>query len=172
MIAMPDSRSIIFSLRQALPDDRESVVHLMAEFCQHFSYPFNQVARRGAIAELLANTYLGSIWLIDFDSQLLGYVALTYGFTFEFGGRDAFIDEFYVSPNYRNLGIGKRALSMLQQKAGELGLVALHLQTESYNDRAQKLYNMVGFVDLNRNTLTWQTQDYQRPIEITKKSRQ
>ncbi len=149
----------LFDLRQATPDDHAVVLQLMRQFCQHFSYPFNELARSRAVVNFLANQNLGSIWLIETDNQTIGYIALTYGFTFEFGGRDAFVDEFYITPDHRNRGIGKQALAAIQQKAKQLGLFALHLQTEFYNDRAQRLYETLGFVDLHRNTLTWQTTD-------------
>lgn len=120
----------------------------------------DELARHRAVGELLAKPHLGSIWLIGYVDQLIGYVALTYGFTFEWGGRDAFVDEFYLEPDYRNQGVGRQALSVIQQKTKELGLFALHLQTEAYNERARKLYEGAGFVDLHRNTLTWLVAGY------------
>jgi ribosomal protein S18 acetylase RimI-like enzyme len=156
---MPDYLPETFVLRQATPDDHTIVLHLMRQFCGHFSYPFNEVARRRAVAGFLTNPNLGLIWLIESEIQAIGYLALTYGFTFEFGGRDAFVDEFYITPNYRNQGLGKHVLASIQQKTSELSLFALHLQTESYNGRAQKLYENLGFVNLRRNTLTWDMTD-------------
>lgn len=158
---MSDLRSTPFSLRQALPDDHMTVVALIEQFCQHFAYPFNSSARSGAVGEMLITAYLGAIWLIETNGHIIGYLALTYGFTFEWGGRDAFVDEFYIIEAYRNRGLGKQVLADIQQKAQGLGLCALHLQTEIYNDRARKLYEAADFIDLRQNTLTWQVPDGQ-----------
>jgi len=37
----------------------------------------------------------------------------------------------------------------------DLGLKALHLQTENYNERAKALYESLGFEDFKRATLTY-----------------
>jgi GNAT superfamily N-acetyltransferase len=39
----------------------------------------------------------------------LGYIVLAFGFSFETGGRNAFIDELYVAPEHRGKGIARRA---------------------------------------------------------------
>lgn len=49
---------------------------------------------------------MGRVWLIQHQSLAIGYVILTLGFSLEYGGRDAFIDEFYIQANYQGQGIG------------------------------------------------------------------
>lgn len=157
---MPDLRlPTPLSLRQASPSDQRAVLEQMRLFCEHFSYPFDESGRGRAVTEFLANTALGSIWLIEADHQPIGYLTLTYGFTFEWGGRDAFVDEFYLAASHRSRGLGKQVLASIQQQASTLGLFAIHLQTESYNTRARKLYESLGFTDLHRSTLTWPVPD-------------
>jgi len=36
---------------------------------------------------------MGRVWLIQYQGQVIGYVILTLGYSLEYGGRDAFIDE-------------------------------------------------------------------------------
>lgn len=142
-------------LVQATPADTAVLMPLVAQFYAHFSYPFEPVAHGAVVADFLVTPHYGSIWLILADGQVVGYLALTYGFTFEFGGRDAFVDELFVADAYRNRGWGGQAVRDIQGRMAELGLCALHLQTEKYNGRAKQLYLSLGFRDLERDTLTY-----------------
>jgi ribosomal protein S18 acetylase RimI-like enzyme len=81
-------------------------------------------------------------------------LALTLGYSFEFGGYDAFIDEVYIRESQRGRGIGKLALQMAEDECRALEVRALHLEVERENTNAQALYRKVGFVDHNRYLMT------------------
>ena len=49
-----------------------------------------------AVAELIQTPSLGTLWMIHWQGQPIGYVAVTLGFTLEFYGRTATIDELFV----------------------------------------------------------------------------
>ncbi len=143
------------TLRAATIADLDTVEDLMRQFYRHFNYHFRDPGQREIIEHFIATGHLGSMWIIDVAQRPVGYAALTYGYSFEFGGRDAFVDELFVVPELRGQGHGAAALLSLQSRAAELGLIAIHLQTESYNQRAKRMYESVGFTDLSRTTLTW-----------------
>jgi ribosomal protein S18 acetylase RimI-like enzyme len=142
-------------LIRATAQNFDTLFELITQFYSYFDYPFDKFKHRKVVENFMAIDHLGSVWLIQKEKESIGYIALTYGFSFEFQGRDAFIDEFFVHENYRNLGIGRWALRKIQEKMNELGLNALHLQTESYNKQAKKLYESVDFKDLKRSSLTF-----------------
>ena len=52
-----------------------------------------------AASELIRTSSLGKLWMIHWQGQPIGYVAVTFGFTLEFYGRTATIDELFVGPN-------------------------------------------------------------------------
>ena len=143
------------TIRSATPADLDTVVPLMSAFYDYFGYPHDLATQQRVVADFLANPHYGTLYLIEDEGQPIGYLALTYGFTFEFDGRDAFVDEFFVLEPYRNRGVGRYALQFIQQQAPALGVNALHLQTEAHNGRAKQLYESLGFADKQRSTLTW-----------------
>lgn len=143
------------ALVQVTLSEVDQLMPLIGEFYGYFGYPYEEVGHRNLVANFLQNPHLGSLWLIQSAGVNAGYVALTYGFTFEILGRDAFVDELYVTETYRSQGLGGWALQQIQEMAPSLGLVAIHLQTEAYNGRAKRLYEQTGFRDLGRSTLTW-----------------
>ncbi len=75
----------------------------------------------------------------------IGYLVLTIGYSLERGGRDAFIDELYVRPQWRGLGLGTLAVATAEVAARRLGVRAVHLEVDTTNERARRLYERIGF---------------------------
>jgi GNAT superfamily N-acetyltransferase len=144
-------------LKQATTADISPLMRLITDFYTYFGYPFDAKKHEKMVLDFLENPHYGSIWLAEADGKTVAYIALTYGFTFEYGGRDAFIDEFFVAETHRSTGLGSVFLQKIQAKMPELGLCALHLHTEAYNTRAKALYEKLGFQDYKRSTLTFLT---------------
>jgi GNAT superfamily N-acetyltransferase len=142
-------------LKQATTADISPLMRLITDFYTYFGYSFNAEKHEKMVLNFLENPHYGSIWLAEINEKPVAYIALTYGFTFEYGGRDAFIDEFFVAETHRNTGLGGVILAQIQAKMPELGLCALHLHTEAYNTRAKVLYEKSGFQDYKRSTLTF-----------------
>ncbi|MEO1654479.1 MAG: GNAT family N-acetyltransferase, partial [Bacteroidota bacterium] len=106
------------------------------------------------LLEFTANESLGRLYLIRLESQNIGYIVLSFGFSFEYKGRDAFIDEFFIKQDYRNKGIGKMTMDFLESQSKQLGVKAIHLEVEPHNVNTNKLYINNGFLSNNRQLLT------------------
>lgn len=117
-------------------------------------YPFNSEKAKRNLEEICSSTELGRFWLLEIDSDYIGYLILTFGYSFEYGGRDAFIDEFYLHDSYRGRGIGTQVLKKLDEMALDLGVNAIHLEVERSNLAGNKLYERLGFKGNNRSLLT------------------
>ena len=90
----------------------------------------------------------------DTMRPLLGYLAVTFGFSLEFYGRDAFIDELFIRPAFRGRGLGARALQSVEPECRALGVRALHLEVERDNAVGRELYRKQGFLDNERQLLS------------------
>lgn len=87
----------------------------------------------------------GRVWLIREQGEIVGYAALCFGYTIEMGGRDAFLDELFVSEQWRGRGIGAAVLDRVAELAAGMDIRALHLEVARANDRARHLYASRGF---------------------------
>jgi ribosomal protein S18 acetylase RimI-like enzyme len=104
------------------------------------------VERVAALEPLLvADSPLGRIWLIAYSGEIVGYIALCFGYSIEFGGRDAFIDEFFLVEEARSKGIGSAVLAAVKKRAASIGVKALHLEVARTNKIAKELYERLGF---------------------------
>jgi ribosomal protein S18 acetylase RimI-like enzyme len=87
-------------------------------------------------------------------AAVIGYVVLTLGYSLEYLGRDAFVDELYVRQTYRRQGVGTHAIEHVVRTCRELDVRALHLEVERHNAPAQALYRKVGFRDRDHYLMT------------------
>ncbi len=141
-------------LRVASTVDLEALVALMREFYAHEGMRFEPDVARAAMRGLLEDASRGRVWRIDDAEGPAGYVALTLGWSLEFGGRDAFIDEIFLVERLRGRRLGERAIELALAACHELGVGALHLEVERVNAPAQSLYRRLGFVDHDRYLMT------------------
>jgi RimJ/RimL family protein N-acetyltransferase len=104
-----------------------------------------RVAREAAMQQLIADQSLGQLWLIRLDDQPVGFVALVFSFSIEFGGRVAFIDELFIAEARRNQGIGRRAVELVIDESQQLFVRELFLEVNDANLAATKIYERCGF---------------------------
>ena len=116
--------------------------------------PFSESSARAAFHQFLSLPAFGRIWLFYEGPTLVGYIILTIGFSFEFRGHDAFIDELYIVPAHRRRGFGHQAMAFVEQRAREMGVNAIHLEVDRGNDSALELYRRCGYEDHDRYLMT------------------
>lgn len=133
-------------LLTAKPGDLGKILPLVAAYHAFESIDSSAAKRESAVGRLLADPSLGAIWLVVADGSLAGYIALCRGYSIEFDGFDAFVDEFYLEPEYRGQGIGKFVLEAIKSEARKWQINALHLEVARDNEPARRLYRGAGFV--------------------------
>ncbi len=150
---MPRS-GVSFSARIAVPDDLARLLPLVRELWKHEHMAWDETRTPAALARLIADRELGRVWVSEDAGRAIGYLALCFGYSLEFFGRDAFIDELYVEPAYRNHGHGSHLLETAAAACPALGVRALHLEVDHVNERARGLYLRAGYSDHERFLMT------------------
>jgi ribosomal protein S18 acetylase RimI-like enzyme len=142
--------------RPASVEDEEPLLRMMRSLAEQEpgAYYFDEPVVRQVLRKFLMTADLGQAWIFLDGEIPVGYIVLTLGFSFEYHGRDAFIDELYVQPEYRRKGIGIRAMRFVEERARELGVNALHLEVDQGNEPAEELYRRTGYEDHARFLLT------------------
>ncbi len=135
--------------------DIEIAVSMMREFYAIDGYPIDAEKSKALFQRFIGNESLGKSWLIVSDGQTVGYIILTFVFSFEYGGLIAFVDELYVSESARGKGIGKSSIEFIKAEARKLSLKLLYLEVEHHNSNAQKLYLSAGFSAHNRKLMQY-----------------
>ena len=86
-----------------------------------------------------------------------GYVIVTFGWSMEIGGMDAFVDELYIRPPVRKRGIASEVLSAIANSLKDVGVKALHLEVDKEDGATQRLYSRAHFKMRDRYCLMTRT---------------
>ncbi|MBU2962146.1 GNAT family N-acetyltransferase [Citreicella sp. C3M06] len=133
------------SLHLADPSDLQKLAAMVLSFHAERGYGSDQAHVEGALTPILDGMPHGAIWLIGPRKAPVGYVMVSFGWSLEYGGLDAIVDEIYVRPAVRRRGMGGDALHQLSVGLREAGVCAMHLEVDRSDDRAQQFYRRNRF---------------------------
>jgi ribosomal protein S18 acetylase RimI-like enzyme len=131
----------------------ETITKMMQDFYAIDNYQIDIEVSKKLFQEFISDEKLGKAWMIYSDEELVGYVILTYVFSFEYKGRIAFLDELYIKENFRGKGIGKQTIDFIKEQASNQNVKLIYLEVENHNQNAQKLYLANDFEVHNRKLL-------------------
>jgi len=89
------------SFRTATLADEPVLLELMRELYRHEGLAYVEPAAREALRGVLDGPSLGRAVLIELDGAVAGYLVVCFGWSLEFHGRDAFLDELYLRDRFR-----------------------------------------------------------------------
>ena len=135
--------------------DIEVITQMMQDFNAIDNYPMDVEVAKTLFQEFISNEHLGKSWLIYSENEIVGYIILTFIFSFEYGGKIAFVDELFIKETARGKGIGKEAIQFIQREVPKLSLKLLYLEVEPHNENAQKLYLAHDFEFHNRKLMKY-----------------
>jgi ribosomal protein S18 acetylase RimI-like enzyme len=138
----------------AKSENIKEIATMMEDFYAIDGYPFDLEKMDYLLEKFISDTTLGMLWLVKSDEETAGYICLTIGFSFEYGGKIAVLDELYFKPEFRGKGFGKITLGFLDLQAKEKGIAAIHMEVESHNTNALNLYISSGYKTKNRKLYT------------------
>jgi diamine N-acetyltransferase len=143
-------------IREAFLQDEAELLRMMRLLAEQppGTIRFDESAARATFRKFLSLPAFGGVWLLCEGAIILGYIVLTLGFSFEFHGHDAFIDELYINAEYRRRGFGRLAVDFVEKKAREMGVNAIHLEVDRGNAPAFELYRRTGYEDHHRFLMT------------------
>jgi ribosomal protein S18 acetylase RimI-like enzyme len=142
--------------RSAQATDISTLIDLMQEFYAESGYALNRAWAEASFLALLRNKTHGETRLVCVDGRVVGYVVLTFRFSMEFGGLDAWIDDLFVQPAFRRRGVARYALQDLFTECHRRGALAVHVEVGKENAAAKSLYGGFGLKphDDGREVLT------------------
>jgi len=152
------------AFRAATESDAPQLLEFMRAYYAFDGHGFDLEKARVALLTLLRGPSLGKAWLILDSEKPVGYIVLCFGYSLEWLGRDAFVDEFYLRPDYRGRGWGRTTMAFLEDAARSLNVTALHLEVMQKNTTALELYRKLGFEGHKSAFLSkWIAQDFSKP---------
>ena len=132
-------------LRPARPSDLNQLLTWVADYHAFDGIQSDHAHRLRAISPLLYGSPHGDIHIITQHDVDVGYVIFCYGWSVEFGGAEAILDELYLCPTMRGQGLGTIALRDRINALKVEGIILITLEVDHNNLAAQSLYRNMGF---------------------------
>lgn len=133
-----------FTIRNMMEQDKQEVLDMMRVF---YASPAVQSNGSDEIFENDIRTCIeGSPYLEGYvfenEGQLLGYAMAAKSFSTEFGKQCVWIEDLYMKPESRGLGIGSKFFEYIEEKYAD---VVVRLEVEEENERAVHVYKKAGY---------------------------
>ncbi len=146
-------------LKKASTRETEQLVELMAEFYAESGFPLNRRHATATFTTLLSDSRFGHAWLIQARRKVAGYVVVVMGYSMEYGGLIAYVDDLFIRPAFRRAGLGTEALKFVRSFCMTLEVRAIYLEVGRDNTAAQAVYRQMGFVNVDRQLMALQLAD-------------
>jgi len=131
--------------RRAKQCDADVLLEFMRAYYAFDGHAFDRQKASEALTALLRDANLGRVWVILDGDEPVGYLVLCFGYSLEWLGRDAFIDELYLGEEYRGRGWGRKTMEFVEEEARKAGVRTLHLEVVQQNSTALEVYRRLGF---------------------------
>lgn len=140
----PTDAELLYSLRMN-PQSREM-------FRNTGVIPFESHA--AMVEHYLSGSSPGYWFVIEAANGPVGTISL---YDFDDGGRACEFGRFAISPDARNSGYGRRALRLVMQFAGSIGVRRLYCEVLSTNSAALHLYRDLGLAEMSAENVEGRT---------------
>ncbi|APZ54329.1 GNAT family N-acetyltransferase [Salipiger abyssi] len=133
--------------------DLEKLMPMVSAFHAEEGYGTDEAHVRAALEPILNGLPHGAIWLVGPRKAPVGYILVSFGWSMEFGGLDAVLDEIFIRPAVRGRGMGGEALHQLVAGLRDAGVKAVHLEADRTDEPLQRFYQRNRFKPRDGYTL-------------------
>ena len=137
-------------IKAATSRDVARLLKFIRAYYKYEGMPFDRKGIASGLAFLLKSPSTGGAWLILKDGEPVGYLVLTFAFDLEFGGRQAILNDLYISAPHRRMGIGTTVLAQIEEFCKSSGVRAIELHVTIRNISVVSFYGAAGFKEYGR----------------------
>jgi diamine N-acetyltransferase len=151
--------------RLASENDAELLLGVMREDYAYDGHAHYEPRARTALLNFLDEPTYGRAWLICDQDTPVGYIVLAFGYSLEYLGRDAFIDEFLLVPSPLWPGLGTRRPQLRRRCRPRRGVCAIHLEVVRANTRTKEVYLRSGYIGHEHSLMSkWIERSFSKPV--------
>lgn len=141
-------------IRPATEDDVPIILSLIRELAEYERLSHEVVATEGLLRESLFGERRGAEVLIACcKGAPAGFALFFHSFSTFLGRPGIYLEDLYVKPEFRGMGVGRALLTHLARLAEERGCGRLEWAVLDWNEPAIKLYKSIGAVPMDEWTV-------------------
>jgi ribosomal protein S18 acetylase RimI-like enzyme len=139
----------VMLIRRPEPSDKRAMTAMMKEFYNTDAvlHPVPESNFDKTFDMLFMGWHYADAFLAEENGMAVGYALLSLAWSNEAGGLTVWLEEIYVRPDYRGMGIGESLITRVFREYNSKA-ARFRLETEPFNNAARRLYKRLGFQDL------------------------
>jgi len=138
------------SIRAATADDIPAILAFITELAEYERLSHAVVATEDSLREaLFGPAPAAEVLLADLDGMPAGFALFFHNFSTFLSRRGLYLEDLYVRPEYRRLGIGRALFSRLAALAAERGCGRMEWSVLDWNESARRFYESLGAAPLS-----------------------
>jgi GNAT superfamily N-acetyltransferase len=138
------------TIRPASPPDLARLTALLVAQLREHDIPTAEAHVAASITATLADPNRGFILAAEVDGVLEGVAYVSFASPLEHAGEVAWLEELYVTPARRGLGLGQQLVAAVIARCEARGCGSVELEVEADHARAAHLYEREGFRPMRR----------------------
>lgn len=140
-------------LRPATRADVPQILSFVRELAEYEKLAHEAVATEAGMTEqLFGERPAAEVVIAEVDGQPAGFALFFHNFSTFLGQRGLYLEDLFVRPQYRGLGLGKRLMVHLAKLATERGCGRFEWSVLDWNEPAIRFYRGLGAVGLEEWT--------------------
>ena len=125
--------------------DNNDYPQLIALFSEFADFEGRKEQMTNSVDKMNAESDFFNCLVAEKDGKIIGYVVFFYCY-FTWSGKALYMDDLYITPDYRGKGLGTRFITMLKEIAAQSGCHIMRWQVADWNERARAIYKGIGAV--------------------------
>jgi GNAT superfamily N-acetyltransferase len=132
------------AIRPAEAQEAEELLPLIRAYCDFYEAKPPDAGLLEMARTLATDPSQGAIFVACLDDAPVGFATLDWKWSSLKSARIGFLEDIYVHPDARGLGIADALIETCADRCRELGMPALQWLTQPENKRAQRVYDRTG----------------------------
>ena len=144
----------VIRLRTAQPSDIPHILAFIRELGEYEKLAHEVVADESTLAmQLFGERRAAEVVIAEVDGQPAGFALFFHNFSTFLGQRGLYLEDLFVRPQFRGLGLGKRLMVHLARLAVERDCGRFEWSVLDWNEPAIRFYRGLGAVGLEEWTV-------------------
>lgn len=146
-------------IRRMEQRDAEEVLEMMKVFYASSAvlHKASEEVLRRDIADCISEMPFVDGYVFDIMGRIAGYAMVANSYSTEFGGRCVWIEDLYMKPEFRGMGLGTAFFQFVEDEYAGTA-VRFRLEAEAENESAIALYRKCGYEILPYVQMTRETE--------------
>lgn len=141
-------------LRPATREDIGQILSFIRELAEYEKLSHEAVADEATLAaQLFGDQPAAEVVIAEVDGRAAGFALFFHNFSTFLGKRGLYLEDLYVKPDFRGLGLGRRLMIHLAQLAVERDCGRFEWSVLDWNEPAIRLYRSLGAAGMDEWTV-------------------